>query len=123
MDQLTAFFTPERVNGIIPFLMNVLIALAILIIGLWFAKKVKNLIIKMGEKSPHLDSTLFKFLGSIVRYIIMAFVFIAVLGRFGVETTSIVALLGCSRFGRWFGLARRNVQYGRRRHAHDLPSV
>jgi len=36
------------------------------------------------------------FFGSIARYIIMAFVFIAVLGRFGVETTSIVAMLGAA---------------------------
>jgi len=96
MDQLSTFFTPERMEGLIPFLTNILLALAILIIGLWIAKKVKNLIIRMGEKSPQLDDTLFKFFGSIARYVIMAFVFIAVLGRFGVETTSIVALLGAA---------------------------
>ena len=93
MENIIAFLNPET---LIPLGIEVLIALAILIIGLWIAKKVKNLIIKLGEKSPHLDETLFKFFGSIARYVIMAFVFIAVLGRFGVETTSIVAMLGAA---------------------------
>ena len=93
MDQIIAFLNPET---LIPLGMEVLIALAILIIGLWVAKKVKNLIIKAGQKSPQLDDTLFKFFGSLVRYVIMAFVFIAVLNRFGVETTSIVAMLGAA---------------------------
>ena len=93
MDQIIAFLNPET---LIPIGMEVLIALAILIIGLWVAKKVKNLIIKAGQKSPQLDDTLFKFFGSLVRYVIMAFVFIAVLNRFGVETTSIVAMMGAA---------------------------
>ena len=38
----------------------------------------------------------FVFLGSIARYIILAFVIIAVLNRFGVQTASIVALLGAA---------------------------
>jgi small conductance mechanosensitive channel len=93
MEQVLAYLSPDK---LIPLATQVLIALAILIIGLWIAKRVKNLIIKLGQKSPQLDDTLFKFFGSIARYVIMAFVFIAVLGRFGVETTSIVAMLGAA---------------------------
>ena len=96
MDNITAFLSPERLQGMIPFGLNIVKALFVLIVGLWIAKKVKQLIIKMGQKSPQLDDTLFKFFGSIARYIIMAFVFIAVLGFFGVETTSIVAMLGAA---------------------------
>ena len=76
--------------------MNVLVALAIFIIGSFIAKKVKNIIVSLAKKSPHLDETLFNFLGSIARWVIMAFVFIAVLNRFGVQTTSIVAMLGAA---------------------------
>ncbi len=96
MQQITEFLNPERVNSLVGFGMNVLLALVILIVGLWIAKRVQNLIIKLSAKSPHLDATLFKFLASIARFVIMAFVFIAVLNRFGVETTSIVALLGAA---------------------------
>lgn len=93
MENIIAFLNPET---LLPIGMNVLKALVVLIVGLWIAKKVKQLIIKLGQKSPQLDDTLFKFLGSIARYVIMAFVLIAVLGMFGVETTSIVAIMGAA---------------------------
>ncbi|MFT6702776.1 MAG: small conductance mechanosensitive channel, partial [Pseudomonadales bacterium] len=40
------------------------------------------------------DDTLFCFFGSITRYVLLAFALIAILGRIGAETTSIVALIG-----------------------------
>jgi len=75
---------------------NILLAIVILLIGLWFAGKVNKAIVAMSKKNAHLDDTLFRFLGSLVRYIILAFVIIAVLNRFGVQTASIVALLGAA---------------------------
>ncbi|MGH1421282.1 MAG: mechanosensitive ion channel family protein [Hyphomonas sp.] len=75
---------------------NILLALLILIVGLWIAGKVGNAVRKVGEKYEKLDDTLFRFLGSVAKYVVMAFVLIAVLNRFGVETTSIVALLGAA---------------------------
>ena len=75
---------------------NVLLAFAILIIGLWIARRVDNMVCALSRGSQHLDETLFKFLGSLARYIILAFVLIAVLNRFGVETTSIVAMFGAA---------------------------
>ncbi|MEM9938653.1 MAG: mechanosensitive ion channel domain-containing protein [Pseudomonadota bacterium] len=75
---------------------NLLIALLILIVGYWIAGRAAKFVRGLGEKYQKLDSTLFNFLGSVVRYIILAFVFIAVLNRFGVQTTSIIALLGAA---------------------------
>ena len=75
---------------------NILIALAILIIGYWIAGRVSRFIQSFGTKYDKLDKTLFNFLGSLARYVILAFVFIAVLNRFGVQTTSIIALLGAA---------------------------
>ena len=75
---------------------NVLLAILILIIGAWIARKLEKLVIAASKRSPHLDETLFKFLGNLVRYIVLALVFIAVLNRFGVETTSIVAMFGAA---------------------------
>ncbi len=72
---------------------NILLAIVILLLGLWFAGKVNKLIINVSKKYTHLDDTLFRFLGSMARYVIIAFVIIAVLNRFGVQTASIVALL------------------------------
>ncbi|MDA8708172.1 mechanosensitive ion channel [Hellea sp.] len=100
MEDVTKFLNPERLDSYMSTGLalgtKVLIALVIFIIGSWIAKKVKNGIVKGAKKSPQLDETLFNFLGSIARWIIMAFVFIAILGQFGVETTSIVALLGAA---------------------------
>lgn len=96
MEKLQSFLNPERLDTVIGLGMNVLVALVIFIVGSFIAKKVKNLIVGLAKKSPHLDETLFNFLGSLIRWVIMAFVFIAVLNRFGVETTSIVAILGAA---------------------------
>ncbi|MGH1463076.1 MAG: mechanosensitive ion channel family protein [Neptuniibacter sp.] len=75
---------------------NILLAIVILLIGFWAAGKVYKIIIGLSKKSPHLDDTLFRFLGSVARYVVIAFVVIAVLNRFGVQTASIVALLGAA---------------------------
>ena len=75
---------------------NILLAIVILLIGFWFAGRVYKAIQAIGKKYDRLDDTLFRFFGSIARYIVLAFVFIAVLNRFGVETTSIVALIGAA---------------------------
>lgn len=100
MDKLQVFFNPDRLESLttqgVALGMNVLVALIILFIGLWISKKVKNGIVGMAQKSPQMDETVFNFLGSIVRWIIMAMVFMAVLARFGIETTSIVAMLGAA---------------------------
>jgi small conductance mechanosensitive channel len=60
------------------------------------ARRVETLVFSLNKSSKHLDEILFRFLGSAARYIILAFVFIAVLNRFGVETTSIVAMFGAA---------------------------
>ena len=75
---------------------NVLLAIVILIVGIWIAKRVDRFICALSKSSKHLDETLCKFFGSLARYVILAFVAIAVLNRFGVETTSIVAMLGAA---------------------------
>jgi len=93
-DTIKAWFNPDRVDTALALGLNVIAAFAILFIGNLISKKIQSLIIGLSKKSPQMDETLFKFLASIARWIIMAFVIIAVLNRFGIETTSIVALLG-----------------------------
>ncbi len=75
---------------------NIIVALLILIIGLWISGKVYNGITRIANRYEKLDDTLFKFFGSVARYTILAFVGIAVLNRFGVQTASIIALLGAA---------------------------
>ena len=96
MEFLDSLDLNQHLPAVVAWATNILLAIIILIIGFWFAGKVSKFVIAIGAKNKHLDDTLFRFLGSIVRYLILAFVFIAVLNRFGVETTSIVALLGAA---------------------------
>lgn len=83
--------------------MNILLAVLILLFGFFIAGRVNKAVRGLGEKYSSLDDTLFRFFGSLARYTILAFVLVAVLNRFGVETASIVALLGAA--GLAIGLA------------------
>ena len=70
--------------------------LLILIIGFWIAKKLSAFAKKAAMKSPNVDETLANFLASIVGYVIKIMVVIAAIGQFGVEATSLVAVLGAA---------------------------
>lgn len=75
---------------------NVLAAIAILIIGFMVARWSRKRIASVGQRYAHLDETLFDFLGNIVRYLIIAFAVLFVLNTFGVQTTSVVAMIGAA---------------------------
>ncbi|MCF6306033.1 MAG: mechanosensitive ion channel [Rhodobacteraceae bacterium] len=83
--------------------MNVLVALAILIGALWLSSFAKKRIVWLGLKYEELDDTLFIFLASLARYAILAIALTFVLARFGIQTTSLIALLGAA--GLAIGLA------------------
>ncbi len=74
--------------------MDVIAALAILIIGWMIAGWAGNKTRKWLTKSSKVDDTLVPFLSNIVRYVILIFVIIAVLRKFGIQTASIIAVLG-----------------------------
>lgn len=77
---------------------NVLLALAILVVGYMVAGGIKKAVLRAVERNPRIDRTLAIFFASMVRYAILVVVFIAVLSRFGVETTSLVAAIGAAAF-------------------------
>lgn len=76
--------------------MNIVVAIVILAAGFWVSGRVGNMIRHLGMRYPKLDVTLFSFLGSLARWAIIALTIIVVLGQFGVETTSLIALLGAA---------------------------
>jgi len=79
--------------------MRLLAAIAILIagwvIGSWVGKRIRNL--------KKLDDTIKSFLAGFARYAILAIAFVAVLGQLGVQTASLLAVLGAA--GLAIGLA------------------
>ncbi len=82
---------------------NVLAAIAILVVGYIVAGWAKRRMRALGVKYRHLDVTLFNFLGNIIRYAILVFTVLFVLNTFGVQTTSIIAVIGAA--GLAIGLA------------------
>jgi len=101
------FLSPDNLMNLVgvaaPYAMKVVLALLILWIGSkiarWLGKKVQN----NAVKAPNVDDTLAQFIGSLVRYAVMAMVFIAAIGQVGVQTASLVAMLGAA--GLAIGLA------------------
>lgn len=83
--------------------LDVLGAILILIIGMMFAGWAQRTTQKTLGKFDRLDETLRVFFASIVKYLIIILVILAVLNQFGVQTTSLIALLGAA--GLAIGLA------------------
>ena len=78
-------------------------ALVILFAGWWLAGKLERAAAGVLGRVPHMDDTLRPFLSMVVRYAVIAITLVAVLSQFGVETTSIIAILGTA--GLAIGLA------------------
>ena len=82
---------------------NAITALVIAIVALWFSSWVKTRIVKLSERNARFDRTLAHFLGSVARYAILALAVVFILGRFGIQTTSLAAIIGAA--GLAIGLA------------------
>jgi small conductance mechanosensitive channel len=77
--------------------MRVLGAVAVLVIGIFVAKFIRSWV-RRGLARSRIDATLIPFLSSLVHYALVAIVGVAVLGLFGIQTASIVAILGAAAF-------------------------
>jgi len=75
---------------------NTLAAVLIIVVGYLIAGFVSRRIHGIGENHVTLDNTLFGFLGNIARYVVLAFTGLFVLNTFGVETTSVIAVIGAA---------------------------
>jgi len=72
---------------------NVIYAIIILVVGLTACRIVRETVRKALTKA-HVDATLVPFVSKMVYYLSLTFVIVFVLARFGIETTSIIAVLG-----------------------------
>lgn len=87
---------------LLSYAVNVVAAIAIIIVGMIIARMVSNTVNKV-MRARHIDATVADFLSALVRYGIIAFALIAALGRVGVQTASVIAVLGAA--GLAIGLA------------------
>ena len=77
--------------------LRVIGAILILIIGRIVAGQARRGVHKLGD-SRRWDPSLTGFLSSLVYFLVMALVFISMLSSFGVQTASLVAVLGAASF-------------------------
>jgi len=88
---------------LLDFGMNLLGAVVILVVGWWLAGWATRMARRALDRSGQVDATLKPLAVSLVRYTVLVVTALAVLARFGVQTTSIVAVLGAA--GLAIGLA------------------
>jgi small-conductance mechanosensitive channel len=97
----------DRVASLAPWVtqfgINLVIALAILVVGWVVSGLAGRAVHKAAAHSPRIDPTVVPMAHSITVWTIRIFVIIAVLARFGVQTASIIAVLGAA--GLALGLA------------------
>lgn len=83
--------------------LNILIAIVILIAGWVMSRWLAHWLKTLFQHSRRMDETLKPLTISFVRYGVIAITLVVVLGQFGVQTTSLIALLGAA--GLAIGLA------------------
>lgn len=74
---------------------KVILAIIILIVGLWLIKKLKRFIGKMMDKN-NVDPSLAPFLKSLIGALLKVLLIVSVISMLGVEVTSFVAILGAA---------------------------
>ncbi|MDQ6998823.1 MAG: mechanosensitive ion channel [Mariprofundus sp.] len=91
---------PSNVQGIIdvyviPWGINIAMALAIFFVGRWIAGILLNIVDKMLNNAG-MDKMLVDFVHSILNALLLLFIIIASLDQLGVNTTSFIALIGAA---------------------------
>lgn len=77
-------------------LLQTVLALCILLLGFWLARRIGRLITRATAKGPRLDATIVSVLASTARYVVLFFAMMLALQQLGVQTASIVAVMGAA---------------------------
>ena len=96
-------FTQELLAIALSSSVNILAGLGTIIIGFWLSSKASSMVRKQMSTLQRVDKTLTPILASIIRYAGFILTLVVALGQFGVQTTSIIAVLGAA--GLAIGLA------------------
>jgi len=86
----------NQAGAFAPLLMSAVKALIVIVLGWMVAGMIAGVVRRRINKTPQIDPTLGNFAASLVKWAILAMVLVAVLGIFGIEATSIVAVLGAA---------------------------
>ena len=100
---LAGLLTDQTLTLATEYGLNFVAALITVIIGIWASRRLSGLLRNWLTGSSRIDQTLTPILAALVRYAILTLTVVVTLGNFGVETTSIIAVLGAA--GLAIGLA------------------
>ena len=81
---------------LIPGALHVLGAIAILVAGYWISCRAEYYVGRMLARTHRMDEMLQGFFASIARYFLLTVTGLTVLSEFGVQTTSLVAVIGAA---------------------------
>ena len=79
-----------------PLIINAAKAVVVLIVGWFLSSLLSSMVRKRVNASPKIDDTLGTFAASIIKWLILLVTIIAVLQLFGIQATSLVAVLGAA---------------------------
>ncbi len=96
---------------VINYSFQILGAILILLIGGKLAGWLGRIVARFCEKR-NLDVTLSRFLGSMVKVLVLTFVVIIAIGKFGISIAPFIAALGAIAFGSSFAIAGPVSNYG-----------
>lgn len=86
-------YTRTISNYVVVYGMKIVIALLILVVGLWLIKRLTNFLFKLMEKRGF-DPSLIPFLHNIANIALKIMLIIVVISQIGIEATSFLAILG-----------------------------
>ena len=75
--------------------LSVVGAIAVLIIGRWLAGMIRRAVVRTLERA-RVDSALVPFLSASAYYVVLTLVVVSVLNLFGIQTTSMIAVVGAA---------------------------
>lgn len=83
------------VDAAISYGMDIIFAIIILVVGLWIAKRVRNIVVSILQKKG-IEQTLVGFFSGLLYGALVVFIVIAAISKLGVQTTSFVAVVGAA---------------------------
>ena len=87
--------TEKYIDILVQYGVQVIAALIILVLGLWLAKRIKSFLVTTLNRQK-VDPTLVGFFSSILHGALVVFIITAAISRLGVQTSSIVAVIGAA---------------------------
>lgn len=103
--------TNMLIEFVVKYGFQILGAMIILIVGVKVANWLSGLVVKLCEKRS-LDVTITRFVGSAVKVVVLGFVIIVAIGKFGISIAPFIAALGALAFGSSFAIQGPLSNYG-----------